>query len=338
VFFDRPIQALLSRKLDVLMQSPTSARRRILVQAQHAQPAVRRNDVEFKSGGVICRAWAYSPRESASRPAPCIVMAHGLSGTRDAGLEPYALRFAEAGFHVLLFDYRHLGASDGEPRQLISIAQQLADWAAAIEFARGMAGVDAGRIALWGCSLSGGHVVVAAARDPRIAAISAQCPMLDGAASARMARRGAGVGAMLRLARAALIDLARAALGREPYYVPLAAPPGELAAMASHDAYAGCRAIMPPGWRNAVAARILLAMPFYRPLRHAAAVRCPALLIACTQDSVTSSHAAAVAAARMGDKARLIELPIGHFDIYLGQCFERSSREQVAFFKAALRA
>ena len=40
----------------------------------------------------------------------------------------------------------------------------------------------------------------------------------------------------------------------------------------------------------------------------------------------------------MGDKARLIELPIGHFDIYLGQCFERSSREQVVFFEEALRA
>jgi pimeloyl-ACP methyl ester carboxylesterase len=326
-------------KPEALMQPHAIARRLSAQQALDAtEPSVQRRDVEFKSGGITCRAWAYAPLARPGEFAPCIVMAHGLSGTRDAALEPYALRFAEVGFHVLLFDYRHLGASDGEPRQLISIHQQLADWAAAIEFARGLAGVDARRIALWGCSLSGGHVVVTAARDPRIAAISAQCPMLDGAASARMARRGAGIKAMLRLARAAFIDVIRAALGREPYYVPLAAPPGELAAMASHDAYAGCRAIMPPGWHNAVAARILLAMPFYRPVRHAAAVRCPALFIACTEDSVTSADAAVVAAARMGEKARLIELPIGHFDIYLGQCFERSSRAQVAFFKEALRA
>jgi pimeloyl-ACP methyl ester carboxylesterase len=325
-------------KLDALMQPHAIARRLPPEQARNeTMPSVRRRDVEFKSGGVTCRAWAYAPRAQASGPAPCIVMAHGLSGTRDAALEPYALRFAEAGFHVLLFDYRHLGASDGEPRQLISIAQQLADWAAAVEFARGMNGVDPERIALWGCSLSGGHVVVTAARDPRIAAISAQCPMLDGHASARMARRRDGIKSILGLLRAAVIDVTRAALGREPYYVPLAAPPGELAAMASHDAYAGCRAIMPADWRNQVAARILLAMPFYRPLRHAASVKCPALFIACTQDSVTSADAAAVAAARMGDKARLIELPIGHFDIYLGQCFERSSREQVAFFKEMLR-
>jgi predicted alpha/beta hydrolase len=39
-------------------------------------------------------------------------MAHGLSGTRDASLEPYARRFADAGFYVVLFDYRYLGASE----------------------------------------------------------------------------------------------------------------------------------------------------------------------------------------------------------------------------------
>jgi len=136
-----------------------------------APPAIAaRRDVEFKSGGITCRAWAYAPAghtepAAPSIAAPCIVMAHGLGGTRDAALEPYAERFAQAGFHVLLFDYRHLGASDGEPRQLISIARQVDDWAAAIAYARSMPGVDPARIALWGCSLSGGHVLMAAARD-----------------------------------------------------------------------------------------------------------------------------------------------------------------------------
>lgn len=299
--------------------------------------SAERRDVEFRSDGVTCRAWAYVPGEGVRRPAPCIVMAHGLGGTRDAALEPYAERFAEAGFHVLLFDYRYLGASDGEPRQLISIPRQLEDWAKAIAFARGMAGVDPRRIGLWGSSFSGGHVLVAAARDPTIGAISAQCPMMDGAASARMVTEDAGLRAIARLGRAALVDAARSALGMAPYYVPLVAPPGELAAMASHDAYQGLNAIIPPGWRNEVAARLFLTMPFYRPIRHAGAVRCPSLIIVCMKDSVTSPHAAIAAAARIGDKARLVKLPIGHFEVYLGLWFERSSREQVAFFEKALR-
>jgi uncharacterized protein len=296
----------------------------------------RRRDVEFMSRGVTCRAWAYAPSARVALPAPCIVMAHGLSGTRDASLEPYAERFAAAGFYVVLFDYRYLGDSDGEPRQLVSIARQLEDWKAAIAFARNMPGVDPERIGLWGCSLSGGHVIVAAARDPRIAAVSAQCPMLDGAASARRVRKQVGFGMVLPLAGAALLDLARACIGARPYYMPLVAPPGKLAAMPTADAFTGMKAIVPTRWRNEVAARVFLQLPLYRPIRYARAVRCPTLLIACEKDSVASPNAAATVAARIGDKARLVSLPIGHFEIYLGKWFERTSREQVSFFKETL--
>jgi uncharacterized protein len=297
-----------------------------------------RRDVAFASGGVTCRAWAYAPAAPAKRAAPCIVMGHGLGGTRDASLEPYAERFAEAGFYVLLFDYRYLGASDGEPRQLISISGQLDDWAAAIAFARSMPGVDPARIALWGCSLSAGHVLTTAARDPAVAAISAQCPMFDGATSTRLFVKNAGVlTGLLRLTWAGVADAVRGLLGESPRYVPLVAPPGELAAMSSEDAYGGCLAIFPPGWRNEIAARFFLTMPLYRPVRDAGSVSCPALIIACEKDTVASTDAAREAAERMGDKARLIELPIGHFDVYLGEWFERSCREQVSFFAEALR-
>ena len=295
-----------------------------------------RRDVTFLSEGVTCRAWAYEPDAALQRPLPCIVMAHGLSGTRNASLEPYAERFAVAGFYVVLFDYRYLGDSDGEPRQLISIPRQLEDWKSAIAFARDLPGVDPERIGLWGSSLSGGHVVVTAARDKRIAAISAQCPMLDGHASARKVRKQVGFADIARLAAASVYDGVRAALGLSPYYVPLVAPPGELAAMPTADAYAGMKAIVPPGWRNQVAARLFLRLPFYRPIRLAREVKCPALVIACEQDTVVSTKAAAKAVERMAGKARFITLPIGHFAIYLGQWFERSSSAQLDFFTVAL--
>jgi uncharacterized protein len=295
-----------------------------------------RREVAFLSGGVTCRAWAYEPADGVRRPAPCIVMAHGLSGTRNASLEPYAERFAAAGFCVLLFDYRYLGDSDGEPRQLISVPRQLEDWKSAIAFARAMPGVDPERIGLWGCSLSGGHVIVAAARDTRIAAVSAQCPMLDGHASARKVRKQVGFGKIARLAAASLLDTARGALGLSPYYVPLVAPPGELAAMPTPDAYEGLKAIVPPGWRNEVAARLFLRLPFYQPIRHAREVVCPTLIIACERDTVVSPEAAVRVAERMGKKAQLVTLPIGHFEIYLGEWFERSSHEQQAFFRRVL--
>ncbi len=263
-----------------------------------------RRDVAFDSDGVTCRAWLYAPEPNVARPAPCIVMAHGLGGTRECALDPYAQAFAQAGYFVLLFDYRNLGASDGEPRQVVSIPRQLEDWAAAIAFARATPGVDPKRIGLWGTSLSGGHVLVVAARDPSIAAISAQCPMVDGRASVYMIVHELGWGPVLRLGLSGLLDKARALFGLSPYYVPIVAPPGEFAAMASHDAYKGLLAIVPPNWRNEIAARVFLVMRCYRPKRAAKSVKCPALVIACKKDSVTSPRATIKAAASMGERAR----------------------------------
>jgi dienelactone hydrolase len=100
----------------------------------NAAPVPGRYDVEFPVAGTACRGWWYPAM--AQGHGGCVVMAHGLGGLRSAGLEPYARRFAEAGFAVLLFDYRHFGASDGQPRQWVSVRRQLADWAAAVAFAR----------------------------------------------------------------------------------------------------------------------------------------------------------------------------------------------------------
>jgi fermentation-respiration switch protein FrsA (DUF1100 family) len=80
-------------------------------------------------------------------------------GARDQRLDAFAERFARAGLAALVFDYRHFGDSQGEPRQLLDIGRQLADWRAAIGYARTVDGIDPARIALWGSSFSGGHDV-----------------------------------------------------------------------------------------------------------------------------------------------------------------------------------
>lgn len=113
-----------------------------------------RGDVHFESSGIRCAAWHYQP-EDGDEAAPCVVMAHGFSATRELRLDAYAERFAAAGFACLVFDYRHFGASEGAPRQLLDIERQLADWRAAIAYARSLRGVDPERIALWGSSFAG---------------------------------------------------------------------------------------------------------------------------------------------------------------------------------------
>src|SRR6266581_5691995 len=98
-----------------------------------------RLDVAFPSAGDDCRAWLFMP--DAERP-PLVILGHGLGATREYGLEPYARRFADAGIAALVFTYRHFGDSGGEPRQLLSIKRQLADWDAAIAWIKARRDVD----------------------------------------------------------------------------------------------------------------------------------------------------------------------------------------------------
>ena len=98
-------------------------------------------DIEFHSNRTICRGKLFEPKPKKGNGAG-IVMAHGLCGTVDSGLMPYAKASADAGFHVLAFDYRGFGESAGAPRQLVSVPKQLEDWRAAIGFLRRHEGVD----------------------------------------------------------------------------------------------------------------------------------------------------------------------------------------------------
>ena len=123
-----------------------------------------RHDIAFESGGTRCAAWHYSAATDDLRgPAgrPCVVMAHGFGGTRDAGMEPFAEAFADAGLDVLLFDYRGFGASAGVPRQAISYRRQRADYHAAIAAARQRRRRPRTH-RRGGTSYSGGHVVAVA--------------------------------------------------------------------------------------------------------------------------------------------------------------------------------
>ncbi|MFJ1457589.1 alpha/beta hydrolase [Nocardia sp. N2S4-5] len=211
-----------------------------------ARAGVVRRDVRFVSGGQECAAWLYTP--DAAGPRPLVVMGHGLGAVRHMRLDAYAERFAAAGWSVLVFDYRYLGASGGRPRQLIDIGRQLADWHAALAFARTLPEVDTDRIALWGSSFGGGHVLQVAADDGRVAAVVAQCPFTDGPAS-MLARTRTGTLSMVVLVAAALLDLAGSWFGARPVLVPMAGPWWLPAFLVSADTVSTASKLVPPGTR-----------------------------------------------------------------------------------------
>jgi dienelactone hydrolase len=287
-----------------------------------------RSDVEFLSRNTRCAAWLYRPA-GATGLVPCIVMAHGFSAVREQRFDAFAERFAQAGLAVLLFDYRHFGASDGAPRQLLSIRRQLQDWAAAIACARDLPGIDPQRIALFGSSLSGGHVLTMAARDHAIAAAVAQVPTCDGLRNLLPL----GLAQLTRLTLAGLYDAARALIGRSPFYIAAAGEPGTWSAMATPEALPWFNEVTPTNstWVNRVCARIALFYGTYRPIAGVRKIRCPTLYCIGEQDlHLAPQHLAHEAAART-PKAEVRTYPCGHFGLYTGPLWERAVADQTDF-------
>ena len=292
-----------------------------------------RLDVTFPSGEDTCAAWLYLP--DVDGPFPAVVLAHGWTGVREQRLDAYAERFAAAGLAALVFDYRHFGASTGKPRQLLDIKRQLADWTTAVAYARGRPEIDPARVAIWGSSFSGGHVMEIASRDPRIAAVVAQVPFADGL------RNLPSLGARLALKLTALgiEDQIGALRGRPPRMVPSVGPPGSVAVMTTPDADPGFHAIDPPAstWRNEAAARIALRVGSYRPGHHAGRIAAPILFAIAVDDAITPPAYAKAAAAR-APRGEVRTYPGGHFDIYVGEIFEQAVADQVAFLTGHLAA
>jgi uncharacterized protein len=263
-------------------------------------------------------------------------MAHGLAGTKDSGLLPFAEGLAQAGLDALVFDYRCFGESSGEPRQLAWPERHRQDYRAAVEYARGLRDVDPERIVLWGTSWSGGHVVRVAAGDPRIAAVICKTPVLDGVRVITDGVRRSSISQLARVTWTGLKDLTAAARGRAPELMPVVGPPGSVAVLNTPHAEPGYREITGPTWRNEVPARVLVAEGANRPITRIDDVRCPILIQIADRDSLASPAAARAAAWRAKGRVEVREYPCEHFEIYLGEFRERAIADQLHFLRRHL--
>ncbi|WP_369982586.1 alpha/beta hydrolase [Thalassolituus sp.] len=277
-----------------------------------------RLDVTFPSGQDTCAAWLYLPKTNS--PAPVIVMAHGLGGVKTMRLDAFAEQYCEAGYACLVFDYRHFGDSSGEPRQLLSISKQLEDWSNAVKFAQQDSRLDSQRVIVWGSSFSGGHVLRTATSVAGIAGVMSQCPFTNGIASSLALHPLSS----LKVSALALMDLVSLPFRQEPVMVDLAGDPGSAALMTAHDVMEGYNGLKPQGSDipGHVAARFGFTISTYFPGNSASNISVPTLVLACLKDTVAPVKPTLKYAKKL-QKGTLIELDTGHFDIYVGEWFEK---------------
>jgi uncharacterized protein len=297
---------------------------------------VDREQVAFASAGIALAGYLYRPAAQPPGKLPCVVMAHGFSGTMDR-LFGYAERFAQAGMAVLVFDYRNFGASGGQPRQLIDIPGQQANWRAAIGFARQHPALDPQRIALWGSSLGGAHAVTIAAADPALAAVVAQVPWLgDGRPPGRKLRHALRLSS-LKLTVAAVRDAIRARQGRPPLLVPVLGEPGTTAMFTDPKAREALAAKGTEGtlWRNQFAPRIVFSLARYEPAAVIDRLTMPLLVCLGDQDQDIPVDWAQAVVAR-APKGQVRRYPGSHFELYYGPLYEQVVADQLQFLTAHL--
>jgi pimeloyl-ACP methyl ester carboxylesterase len=294
---------------------------------------IKHGEQTFVSGGVECAAWHFTGEGDAlatDAGRPVVVMAHGLAGTMDSGLQPFAEALAAAGLDVLAFDYRGFGASEGTPRQTVSMAGQLEDYRAAMAAAARLPGVDPQRLVLWGVSLAGGHVISAAAGRGDVAAVVALTPLVDGLAAGRHALTNHTKAEMLRSTVAGF----RSKVGK-PVMMPVVAGPGQLGALTLDGAMEDYLAIAGPTWRNEIDATVGMELGGHRPIKLAQEIACPALFQIADFDRSAPPQSSMKAAFKA--RAHVRHYPCDHFDVYAGkQWHDAVVAHQVAFLRQVL--
>jgi fermentation-respiration switch protein FrsA (DUF1100 family) len=297
-----------------------------------------RTDVELPAAhGTILRGWLYVPEAAGRRPA--VVMAHGLSATKEMALDRFAEAFCADGLVVLVYDHRNLGTSDGEPRQEINPWAQARDYRYAIDWLARRPEVDAARIAIWGSSFSGAHVLAIGAIDERVRAVVANVPFA--ALPGTDYSQRADVRRRFEALRAALLDESGAGPAdstAEPLgpLAVVAEAPGERCFLPQPESAAWFLAAgQRPGsnWRNHFTlVGSTTGQPTWDPGVCAPFVAPRALLlVVASQDRLAATDLALATFERAREPKRLEVVDGDHFTPYEGGGFARASKAMREF-------
>jgi uncharacterized protein len=292
---------------------PDPARVRPALAANFKAPdAIDFRSANIMSEGVRLHAELFSLKTLAGSKLPTIIMAHGWGGVA-ANFRRDAIDFANAGYLVIIFDYRGWGESDArlvltkpypvtptpgqnqkftaevvEVREYVDPFEQTTDWFNVIDWAAAEPMVDASRIGIRGSSYSGGHVFYVAAWDPRIKAAVSQVGAFDSrwvvADSAQQEQTFA--------------EAARRAHG-EPYPAPRAVVVGSL-----------------------IGAPIRESLARYAPVDDAARVKAAVLFIVAEKEELfdNKDHAKLAYDRMAGSNKKYVVIPnITHYGVYLQQ-------------------
>jgi cephalosporin-C deacetylase-like acetyl esterase len=292
-----------------------------------------RTDVEFRThDGTTLRGWLYLPAEGGRHPG--IVMSHGFSATKEMALDAYADVLCGGGLAVLVYDHRCLGASDGEPRQLVDPWAQARDTIAALDWLEAHDSIDPTRLGVWGSSFSGGHALVVGAVDERVGAVVANVPFVG-----RPEAAAADDGAFDRLAAGVRQHVHHPddVIGPLPVVTEPGSDGGAVLPQPESAEWFLDRGGRPGSrWHNRVFLPGGSRMGDFDPAVVLTRLRTPTLLILASEDRVAPTSAGLAAFDLLPGKKELVVIDGHHFTPYSGEALAKSAAAALAFYAAWL--
>jgi fermentation-respiration switch protein FrsA (DUF1100 family) len=251
-------------------------------------------------------------------------------------MEPFARHFANVGFAALIFDYRYLGDSEGEPRGQVIPSEQCDDYRNAITFLMQRPEVDSLRVGVWGTSYAGGHVLHLGAFDRRVRAVVSQVPLVDGWENAQRLMRQDKFRDFLQLLSE---DRAHRQDSGQIRYYKVVAPEGEPCVLTTPPSYDWFMkaAKTAPGWRNEVTVESLEGFLEYCPGAAVARISpTPLLMVIADSDVLTPTDLAMRAYTKAGEPKSLCLIRGGHFAVYEEPGFSLAADAAVEWFRTHL--
>lgn len=296
---------------------------------------VMKKQIRFDSEGHSLAGDLYLPADfKADQQYPAAIVGGSLTSVKEQMAGTYAEKLAGQGIVALAFDYRHYGASEGQPRQFEDPAIKLKDLQAALDYLLAQDFVKA--VGAVGVCTSGGNVAYLAAADERLGATATVAAWLPDAAALPLLygseERVSTLRATGREAKAAYTQSGTNAI--IPAYHntdQTASHVGPMEYYMDQNRGGGV-----PEWKNEFAVMSWDTWLDFDPIPHAAAIHTPFIMI--HSDGSALPHNAKAFFEQLPGEKELVWGDGNHFDYYDQPAQVNAAVEAISrFFKAQLQ-